>query len=252
MGIICKNDDEKERKVPDKNKNEQKQSKVELEEENLEVIKESNELKKKNNKPTLKTKNKHIKRTKVDNKIDLTPEFIQYIMEENGKLKDENFSLKNKLNKKFLKNLENQLIQEEKHSSYIPSAKKVEKTKEEIEKEFIERLDKEIEKDKITYKHIKYKSQNQIYIEQNNKIKNDYLKKINLEIEKYEKEKDEKPHKEIKKNIEENEGKYSNIENLIQDDIKNKKNIDLVACPHCGRKFFENRINFHSKVCKGK
>ena len=98
MGIICKNDDEKERKVPDKNKNEQKQSKVELEEENLEVIKESNELKKKNNKPPLKTKNKHIKRTKVDNKIDLTPEFIQYIMEENGKLKDENFSLKNKLN----------------------------------------------------------------------------------------------------------------------------------------------------------
>ena len=98
MGIICKNDDEKERKVPDKNKNEQKQSKVELEEENLEVSKESNELKKKNNKPPLKTKNKYIKRTKVDNKIDLTPEFIQYIMEENGKLKDENLSLKNKLN----------------------------------------------------------------------------------------------------------------------------------------------------------
>ena len=170
-----------------------------------------------------------------------------------------NFHLKSsdnthkKLYNKMIKNKSPiKYTQEEKHSSYIPSVKKVEKTKEEIEKEFIERLDKEIEKDKITYKHIKYKSQNQIYIEQNNKIKNDYLKKMNLEIEKYEKEKDEKPHKEIKKNIEENEGKYSNIENLIQDDIKNKKNIDLVACPHCGRKFFENRINFHTKVCKGK
>ena len=193
-----------------------------------------------------KTYNFHLKSSdnthkKLYNKMIKNKSPIKYTQEE-----------KKNVNKKFLKNLENQLIQEEKHSSYIPSAKKVEKTKEEIEKEFIERLDKEIEKDKITYKHIKYKSQNQIYIEQNNKIKNDYLKKINLEIEKYEKEKDEKPHKEIKKNIEENEGKYSNIENLIQDDIKNKKNIDLVACPHCGRKFFENRINFHTKVCKGK
>ena len=193
-----------------------------------------------------KTYNFHLKSSdnthkKLCNKMIKNKSPIKYTQEE-----------KKNVNKKFLKNLENQLIQEEKHSSYIPSVKKVEKTKEEIEKEFIERLDKEIEKDKITYKHIKYKSQNQIYIEQNNKIKNDYLKKINLEIEKYEKEKDEKPHKEIKKNIEENEGKYSNIENLIQDDIKNKKNIDLVACPHCGRKFFENRINFHTKVCKGK
>jgi ribosomal protein L32 len=193
-----------------------------------------------------KTYNFHLKSSdnthkKLYNKMIKNKSPIKYTQEE-----------KKNVNKKFLKNLENQLIQEEKHSSYIPSAKKVEKTKEEIEKEFIERLDKEIEKDKITYKHIKYKSQNQIYIEQNNKIKNDYLKKINLEIEKYEKEKDEKPHKEIKKNIEENEGKYSNIENLIQDDIKNKKNIELVACPNCGRKFFENRINFHTKVCKGK
>ena len=193
-----------------------------------------------------KTYNFHLKSSdnthkKLYNKMIKNKSPIKYTQEE-----------KKNVNKKFLKNLENQLIQEEKHSSYIPSAKKVEKTKEEIEKEFIERLDKEIEKDKITYKHIKYKSQNQIYIEQNNKIKNDYLKKINLEIEKYEKEKDEKPHKEIKKIIEENEGKYSNIENLIQDDIKNKKNIDLVACPNCGRKFFENRINFHTKVCKGK
>lgn len=193
-----------------------------------------------------KTYNFHLKSSdnthkKLYNKMIKNKSPIKYTQEE-----------KKNVNKKFLKNLENQLIQEEKHSSYIPSAKKVEKTKEEIEKEFIERLNKEIEKDKITYKHIKYKSQNQIYIEQNNKIKNDYLKKINLEIEKYEKEKDEKPHKEIKKNIEENEGKYSNIENLIQDDIKNKKNIDLVACPNCGRKFFENRINFHTKVCKGK
>jgi hypothetical protein len=193
-----------------------------------------------------KTYNFHLKSSdnthkKLYNKMIKNKSPIKYTQEE-----------KKNVNKKFLKNLENQLIQEEKHSSYIPSAKKVEKTKEEIEKEFIERLNKEIEKDKITYKHIKYKSQNQIYIEQNNKIKNDYLKKMNLEIEKYEKEKDEKPHKEIKKNIEENEGKYSNIENLIQDDIKNKKNIDLVACPHCGRKFFENRINFHTKVCKGK
>ncbi len=193
-----------------------------------------------------KTYNFHLKSSdnthkKLYNKMIKNKSPIKYTQEE-----------KKNVNKKFLKNLENQLIQEEKHSSYIPSVKKVEKTKEEIEKEFIERLDKEIEKDKITYKHIKYKSQNQIYIEQNNKIKNDYLKKMNLEIEKYEKEKDEKPHKEIKKNIEENEGKYSNIENLIQDDIKNKKNIDLVACPHCGRKFFENRINFHTKVCKGK
>ena len=193
-----------------------------------------------------KTYNFHLKSSdnthkKLYNKMIKNKSPIKYTQEE-----------KKNVNKKFLKNLENQLIQEEKHSSYIPSAKKVEKTKEEIEKEFIERLNKEIEKDKITYKHIKYKSQNQIYIEQNNKIKNDYLKKINLEIEKYEKEKDEKPQKEIKKNIEENEGKYSNIENLIQDDIKNKKNIDLVACPHCGRKFFKNRINFHSKVCKGK
>lgn len=193
-----------------------------------------------------KTYNFHLKSSdnthkKLYNKMIKNKSPIKYTQEE-----------KKNVNKKFLKNLENQLIQEEKHSSYIPSVKKVEKTKEEIEKEFIERLDKEIEKDKITYKHIKYKSQNQIYIEQNNKIKNDYLKKMNLEIEKYEKEKDEKPQKEIKKNIEENEGKYSNIENLIQDDIKNKKNIDLVACPHCGRKFFENRINFHTKVCKGK
>ena len=193
-----------------------------------------------------KTYNFHLKSSdnthkKLYNKMIKNKSPIKYTQEE-----------KKNVNKKFLKNLENQLIQEEKHSSYIPSAKKVEKTKEEIEKEFIERLDKEIEKDKITYKHIKYKSQNQIYIEQNNKIKNDYLKKINLEIEKYEKEKDEKPHKEIKKIIEENEGKYSNIENLIQDDIKNKKNIELVACPNCGRKFFENRINFHTKVCKGK
>jgi ribosomal protein L32 len=193
-----------------------------------------------------KTYNFHLKSSdnthkKLYNKMLKNKSPIKYTQEE-----------KKNVNKKFLKNLENQLIQEEKHSSYIPSAKKVEKTKEEIEKEFIERLNKEIEKDKITYKHIKYKSQNQIYIEQNNKIKNDYLKKINLEIEKYEKEKDEKPHKEIKKNNEENEGKYSNIENLIQDDIKNKKNIELVACPNCGRKFFENRINFHTKVCKGK
>ena len=192
-----------------------------------------------------KTYNFHLKSSdnthkKLYNKMIKNKSPIKYTQEE-----------KKNVNKKFLKNLENQLIQEEKHSSYIPSVKKVEKTKEEIEKEFIERLDKEIEKDKITYKHIKYKSQNQIYIEQNNKIKNDYLKKMNLEIEKYEKEKDEKPHKEIKKNIEENEGKYSNIENLIQDDIKNKKNIELVACPNCGRKFFENRIKFHTKVCKG-
>ena len=171
-----------------------------------------------------KTYNFHLKSSdnthkKLYNKMIKNKSPIKYTQEE-----------KKNVNKKFLKNLENQLIQEEKHSSYIPSVKKVEKTKEEIEKEFIERLDKEIEKDKITYKHIKYKSQNQIYIEQNNKIKNDYLKKINLEIEKYEKEKDEKPHKEIKKNIEENEGKYSNIENLIQDDIKNKKNIDTKVC----------------------
>ena len=164
-----------------------------------------------------KTYNFHLKSSdnthkKLYNKMIKNKSPIKYTTEE-----------KKNVNKKFLKNLENQLIQEEKQSSYIPSVKKVEKTKEEIEKEFIERLDKEIEKDKITYKHIKYKSQNQIYIEQNNKIKNDYLKKMNLEIEKYEKEKDEKPHKEIKKNIEENEGKYSNIENLIQDDIKKKK-----------------------------
>ena len=38
------------------------------------------------------------KKISNNNKIDLASKFIQYIMEENGKLKDENESLKNKFN----------------------------------------------------------------------------------------------------------------------------------------------------------
>ena len=192
-----------------------------------------------------KSYNLHLKSSdnthlKLYNKTQKAKSPIKYTKEE-----------KQNINKKFLKNLEQQLIQEENHSSYIPSVKKIEKTKEEIKKEFIEKLNKEIEKDKIYYKHIPYKSQKDIYKEQNKKIKNDYLQKMDLEIEKYEKEKDKSPNKENKTKIIENSGKYSNIENLINDDLKNQKDILLVVCPNCGRKFFENRINFHKSVCKG-
>ena len=95
MGVGCCNDD-RERKTIYTTKKEVEQSDLGLKKENEEKAKNIIELNKNYNQ--LQKEVNNYKKIFKDKNIDLTPEFIQKMMEENAQMKEEIGTLKNKLN----------------------------------------------------------------------------------------------------------------------------------------------------------